>query len=310
MGHRLLGVLMALTLGAGCAGPRLQTAEPTRMADAASGIVQVDTLGRAPAASHMTMLSGSDSDDWPEPAPCPPAPPLPPSPASVAPAVALDETPEAPTETPPVEDAAPAPADVMDDVAPPPPAETEAPSLALSDADAAACCPPCWGNKRCGGYGGFSLAAWPGLGASMHFGINYYMDERVLWSYDFSFLYQDMTDDFMGGEDLSRGKYTMFRAGLRARFNPCCSRWHPTLRFGLAWASITGSPDQIDSSEAFADFPVPGDYFGVHVGVGIEYDINHRWSTGPEISMLNAYNFGREEYAYSFTLWWHLTYKF
>ena len=172
------------------------------------------------------------------------------------------------------------------------------------------CCPPCWGNKRCGGYGGFSAAFWPGLGASMHLGMNYYMDERVLWSYDFSLTYQDFNDDFVGGEDLARGKLSMFRAGIRGRFNPCCSRWHPTFRVGLAWTNVTGRTDLHDSSKSFADFPVTGDYFGAYVGFGLEYDINHRWSTGPEISMFNGYNIDDDEYAYAFTLFWHFTYKF
>ena len=166
-------------------------------------------------------------------------------------------------------------------------------------------CPDPCGNP-CGGYVGASFVVGPGYGGALEFGINFKRTKSVLWSWDFALMYLDYTDAIDGGDNKEGGKANMFRAGVRARFMPCC-RWHPTVRAGLSWFQAGGKPELLSAAEIDAD----GDYFGGYVGVGLEFDINRRWSTGPEIMGYAGVDLSNtDQTAFMGMLWWHLNYKF
>jgi len=165
------------------------------------------------------------------------------------------------------------------------------------------CCPtyPC-GNP-CGGYGGISVNGLPGLGAGAEFGVNFKNTRKVMWSWEMGIQYQDLTAA-ISGESLS-GKYFQLRAGVRARFKPCC-KGHPTLRAGVSWFNVTGDPIGIDT----AQIDSIGDYLGGYLGLGYEWDIGRRWSTGPEAAITVGTNVNNGDIAIVPTVFWHFNYRF
>jgi hypothetical protein len=166
-------------------------------------------------------------------------------------------------------------------------------------------CPDPCGNP-CGGYVGGHLAFGPGAGGGIEFGINFARNKTALWSWEFMAGYQDFYDEIAGGDDANSGKMRQFRVGVRARFLPCC-KWHPTVRAGIGWVNATGSPRDLELAEIDGE----GDYLGGYLGVGLEYDLSPRWSTGPEIAVFGGFDAGdTSSTAVVPTLFWHINYRF
>ncbi|MDF1700911.1 MAG: autotransporter domain-containing protein, partial [Planctomycetota bacterium] len=151
------------------------------------------------------------------------------------------------------------------------------------------------------------------LGAGLEWGINLKRTDRYLLSFEMGVHYQDFYDEFLDkgnvpgsvGDNNQAGKSNGIRIGLRWRFAPCC-KWHPTLRAGIAWQSYTGGPEALE----LAEIDSKGDYLGAYVGAGLEWDINARWSTGPEVAVFYGVDPESGDTALAPTLYWHINYKF
>jgi len=326
----------ALFLLGGCAGARLEGAErPLTLAQ------ETGTAGTLQQAGRLQWVSDLSSDalgqppvQFPEQGADPQLSFYPPAPALPEGLAAADEKPAGkppvgadapaePTELAPAEEAAEGVRKghgVVPGEGATPPVEIEAPAPVPESAArlrrgcgggcGKACggaepCDSCYGNKRCGGYVGGSLAVLPGLGAGLEFGVNFKKTQRLLWSWELGLVYQDLTDVITGPET-ERGKFLEARVGVRARLNPCCSRWHPTFRAGIGWMNVTGRIAGINT----ASFDSRGDYFGGYVGAGLEYDLGRRWSTGPEAAVFAGANVNNGDFGLAPTVFWHLNYKF
>lgn len=327
MGRYGIALVACMIVLAGCAGPRVVSAGSDTIADlpAARGwaedgyMLRTDLeLGEAPAVDAVGEPAPAAADnEWP---PC--APPPPPVPAASA--AAADET--APVET------APAPeADVIEVT----PADVPVEPVAESAPVLGDCCgkPNCGCKQRCckkrscgchqcpcpdscgnpcGGYVGGNLQFAPGLGAGIEFGINLKRTKSYLLSFEVGATYQDFYDELFDedrqgvtGDNNLAGKMHSLRFGLRWRFKPCCTG-HPTLRLGVQWAQLSGGPEFLDLAEVDSD----GDYLGAYLGLGYEWDINPRWSTGPEVALFAGVDPDSGDTALIPTLYWHINYKF
>lgn len=319
MGRQGIALLACVIVFAGCAGPRVVSAPGATSADLpaargwapAAAMVQTDfDLGDAPAV---------DAADTAAPAPAPVA-------AGFPTAALRDDEPAAPAaedivETEDTEEVYEreevlevTPSDVAVE-----PVPDDAPTLGGCCGCKKRCgcceprcpCPDPCGNP-CGGYVGGNLQIAPGLGGGLEWGINLRRTKTYLLSFEMIASYQDLYDEFLAsdrrgvtGDGNSGGKSYALRVGLRWRFAPCC-KWHPTLRAGLGWMRLTGEPERLDLAEVDSE----GDYLGGYIGAGIEYDINARWSTGPEIALFAGIDPESGDTAIVPTVYWHINYKF
>ena len=90
------------------------------------------------------------------------------------------------------------------------------------------------------------------------------------------------------------------QGGVKASLLPC-GRLHPTGRLGLAWFRATEDTEFI---------PEAGDYVGVYAGLGLEYDLTDRITTGPEISLIAASKEGEFDPVYVPQFSWHVLWNF
>jgi hypothetical protein len=315
-----IAVVAVMLVLAGCAGPRVLSDDVV----ATGSVAGTEAMNPFEFEFSRPLEVTPVSDELG----APPAPPLPDFPAampddSAAPTPAI---PEELTPVPDAPDAPPAAESMPAAVAFPPPApcakrlgrccQPSAPCLpkptccSPCDATGDNCrkcpCPDPCGNP-CGGYVGVGFVGGPGLGFLTEFGINVKRTKKALWSVEAAMMYQDFYDNVEGGDLNNAGKMNMFRAGMRWRFQPCC-RWHVTARAGLGW--MHAGNDGVPSLE-LADIDARGDYIGAYAGIGLEFDIGARWSTGPELTYFYGWEAGGNGNTASVpSLIWHLNYKF
>jgi hypothetical protein len=206
--------------------------------------------------------------------------------------------------------------------APPPPAAYEVERVVRAPAVAAApgaalgqprrtmppgsCCLPPARSRSSGlhGYAGGFVAVLPGIGAGLEFGVQVGASRCANTYLDFSLQYQDLYEEFI--EEDQTGKFTNARVGLKWEFNPCGCH-HPTLRVGGTWFFASGNPDVIDVSDIAVR---NGDWFGVYLGLGWEWEINRRLSTGPEASVIFAWDSATGTTGIVPTFMWHFNVRF
>lgn len=173
----------------------------------------------------------------------------------------------------------------------------------------------CW-NRCEKAYVGIAPTLMPGIGGGFEFGVHFNRSRNILWSFELGMQYQDLWKEF--SDEPGDGAYSMARVGIRARFSPQ-SCGHLTLRFGGTWFEAEGTPIEL----SVAQIEKRGDYLGAYVGIGYEWDIGRRWSTGPEIALIvaGAINArpdrldtgrpveGREDLAIVPVFYWHVNYR-
>jgi hypothetical protein len=118
-----------------------------------------------------------------------------------------------------------------------------------------------------------ALSASPGLGGSVGFGQVFRRDARAVWSFEMSATRQTLEADTLFAD--GPGDFTQLRGGVKGSFAPC-GRSHFVLRAGATWFRSTGDFEFVDGA---------GDYFGAYAGVGWEWDLGRRITTGPEASL-------------------------
>lgn len=123
-------------------------------------------------------------------------------------------------------------------------------------------------------YVGASATALPGLGGSLEFGQVFARDAVATWSFEVQATKQTL-DGVFGGTDPG-ADYAQLRAGAKASLLPEC-RGHVVGRLGFCTFKPRGTTDFIDLATT---------YYGLYVGVGYEWELSERWSTGPEASLL------------------------
>lgn len=160
-------------------------------------------------------------------------------------------------------------------------------------------CNPCGHDSFVGGF----IGAFPGLG----FGVEWLREFRqtqnfsMLW--DVSLTYQDLSA-FFDDEEQS-GKYNALRLGVALRGSPR-GRIHPTVRGGITWFRVSGNPEVID----VASFDEGGDYIGVYLAVGVDFDITDCVTTGPEVGYVAGIEAGNGEFGGTLEARWHILFKF
>ena len=125
-------------------------------------------------------------------------------------------------------------------------------------------------------YGGGALLASPAVGGSLQLGQVFARSAAADWSFEVEGGVQALDAELYGQE--SSGSWAQARGGVKASFNPL-GRGHPTARAGIAWFRSTEPTELVDEA---------GDYVGVYAGVGYEWDVTPRFTTGPELTVLAA----------------------
>ncbi|MDJ0523368.1 MAG: hypothetical protein QNJ90_14955 [Planctomycetota bacterium] len=121
-------------------------------------------------------------------------------------------------------------------------------------------------------YAGAAAVVSPGLGAGLQFGQVFARTPQATWSFEMLAELQDPSDDlwFEGS-----GNYGQIRGGAKGSFSPCsCAHW--TVRGGVVWLRSTAPNEFLDRT---------GDHVGLYAGLGYEWDITPRFTTGPEVSL-------------------------
>ena len=120
--------------------------------------------------------------------------------------------------------------------------------------------------------GAFGMLS-PGLGGGIEGGQVFARSSLATWSFELLAGAQSPSDALAFEED---GKWSQIRGGVKASFQPCgCGHW--TARGGVAWLRSTAANEFLDET---------GDYIGVYLGGGYEWDIGRRFATGPELSVM------------------------
>ena len=118
------------------------------------------------------------------------------------------------------------------------------------------------------------LSAVPNIGASVTVG--QYFNTRTPkfdWAVELQAVYQ-------GGEDSTEqtGGFAQVSLGVKQVTAPGHSN-HLVFRYGATWFRANGRPEVIAH---------PGDYLGGYAGVGWEYEVSDRITTGPDIRIIIA----------------------
>lgn len=122
-------------------------------------------------------------------------------------------------------------------------------------------------------YVGAAATLSPGIGGAFQFGQVFSRSSLATWSVEVMAGGQEVTEDLWFDE--SSGDFAQIRGGAKAVFQPC-SRGHLTARAGLTWLRSTAMNEFLDSE---------GDHFGAYVGIGYEFDLGSRFTTGPELTL-------------------------
>jgi hypothetical protein len=158
----------------------------------------------------------------------------------------------------------------------------------------------------------------PGIGFGVQFGAIIKRTDCVIWSIEGGMSYHDFTDVI--SPDVSGSKLFVANLGVRALFLPA-SRIHPFATAGIGWWHATGSPAQVEVAQI--DFR--GDYIGGYLGFGALFEIDSKWTTGPEFRFFMGSNIealparsdnnataqrGLRHFSYIPMVYWHLHYNF
>jgi hypothetical protein len=122
-------------------------------------------------------------------------------------------------------------------------------------------------------YVGAAATLAPGVGPGFTAGMVIQRTRVATISFEGMAALQD-GGDFLGFE--GQGNWGQLRGGFKGTFQPCCNS-HLTARAGLCWLRSTAPTDVLDN---------PGDHFGAYLGLGYEWDISRRLTTGPEVSLM------------------------
>jgi len=121
-------------------------------------------------------------------------------------------------------------------------------------------------------HAGLGLLAIPSAGFSVTAGQT--VSERPQF-YDLAFELQAALQ-FPDDSATQSGKWGQLQAGLKATLSPGHDR-HVVLRGGGVWFRAAGDPALVED---------PGDYLGVYLGAGYEWDLSPRSTVGPEFKLL------------------------
>lgn len=142
---------------------------------------------------------------------------------------------------------------------------------------------------------GASAMVSPGLGGELEVGQVLRESPGVTWSFEVLAALQSPGDALFFEGD---GRWAQARAGLKAAFQPS-ARGHWTVRGGVVWLRSTAPNRFLDH--------VLSDYIGPYGGVGWEYDLTTRLSTGPEMNLMLVGSEGTGRFGLVPQLLWHVS---
>lgn len=146
-------------------------------------------------------------------------------------------------------------------------------------------------------YVGAAASLSPGVGGGVEFGQVFARSSLATWSLELMAGGQDTTQDLFFDQD---GEYAQIRGGVKAAFQPCSCCGHFTARAGATWLRSTATNDFLTQT---------GDYVGVYVGAGYEWDIGNRFTTGPELALNAVAREGSSDIDFLPQLHWHFILK-
>lgn len=112
----------------------------------------------------------------------------------------------------------------------------------------------------------------PTFGGGLGFGQVFSRDKDVTWSFEMLANFQSLSDTMLGD---SEGDFAQLRGGFKAALNGCgFGRW--VGRAGGTFIRNTGDVSVLSRR---------GDYVGIYLGVGYEFDIGRTITTGPEVNV-------------------------
>ena len=112
----------------------------------------------------------------------------------------------------------------------------------------------------------------PTFGGGLGLGQVFARDDGIVWSFETLANFQSLSDTLLGESD---GNFGQLRGGIKAAFHGC-GFGRLTGRAGATFIRNTGDID---------GFSRQGDYVGLYAGVGYEFDLGSRITTGPEINV-------------------------
>jgi hypothetical protein len=144
-----------------------------------------------------------------------------------------------------------------------------------------------------------NATASPGLGGGIGLGQVVARTPRAVLSIEMGTVFQTLEDGTLFGE--GEGDLALLYGGLKASFAPR-SCHHLVLRGGATWFRSTADMRFVEA---------PGDYLGAYLGVGWEWDLGSRVTTGPEAAVsLVTREGGAVDLEWVPRLSWHVVWKF
>jgi hypothetical protein len=143
-------------------------------------------------------------------------------------------------------------------------------------------------------YAGASATALPGLGASAELGQAFLHRPYATWSFEMQATKQTL-DGVFGGRDPG-ADCAQLLIGVKASFTPE-RRGHLVGRLGFCALRATGTNDYLD---------VATTYYGAYAGLGYEWDLSDRWTTGPDVKALVGLREGEGTVEVIPQVGWHL----
>lgn len=147
-------------------------------------------------------------------------------------------------------------------------------------------------------YAGVQAVAFPAWGGAVEFGQVFTRSRLATWSFEGDVNWQNLSSEIGGTAD--SGDFAQVRGGIKASLLPC-GRGHPTVRAGIGWFRTTERTDWIGNA---------GDYFAFHAGIGYEFDVTRRFTTGPEITAILAAEEKGFDLKFAPQVRWHFIWKF
>ena len=150
-------------------------------------------------------------------------------------------------------------------------------------------------------YAGLSPTLFPGIGASAEFGQVFARTASATWSFEVQAT-KEYLAPVLGGETGEGNDFAQIRGGFKVSLSPCACR-HLVLRAGATAFRGTGTSDTLD---------VEGTFNGFYGGLGYEFDLSDRWTTGPEATVLLGFEEGggEDDTVIVPQVGWHLIYRF
>jgi hypothetical protein len=137
----------------------------------------------------------------------------------------------------------------------------------------------------------------PSFGGGFEVGQVFARDRTAVWSFEMEATFQSLSagDLFAEGD----GDFAQVRGGLKTTF--CPRDWsHPVARLSATWFRETADTDFVRG---------PGDFVGMSLGFGWEWDLTTNVTTGPEISASIVTREQSGVYDVIPRLSWHLIWK-